>query len=171
MKQLLRVAIRRALFISVWIKTGRRNRRAAGWPRSGGLRNQEFRSTSGAYPDVASSRLSESRSTSPNREGRRTSLAQPPKKRPRNRASVLQENQWAIGGQSLSAAFRSTGAISGQQHTRPRRGSRGWHSCKSCGDGRDRKSVIRVSENGERLAGAGRPFIRVRTVREFPLRI
>src|SRR5208283_5712044 len=33
MKELLRVAIRRALFISVWIKTGRRNRRAAGWPR------------------------------------------------------------------------------------------------------------------------------------------
>src|SRR5271157_5852739 len=86
---------------------------------SGGLRNEEFRSTSGDYPDVASSRLSESRSTSPNREGRRTSLAQPPKKRPRNRASVLQEDQWAIGGQSLSAAFRSTSAISGQQHTCP----------------------------------------------------
>src|SRR5271165_2317283 len=84
---------------------------------SGGLRNEEFRSTSGDDPDVASSRLSESRSTSPNREGRRTSLAQPPEKRPRNRASVLQEDQWAIGGQSLSAAFRSTGAISGQQHT------------------------------------------------------
>src|SRR5208283_4560253 len=33
MKELLRVAIRRALFISVWIRTGRRNRRAAGWPR------------------------------------------------------------------------------------------------------------------------------------------
>src|SRR5271167_3683984 len=33
MKELSRVAIRRALFISVWTKTGRRNRRAAGWPR------------------------------------------------------------------------------------------------------------------------------------------
>src|ERR1039458_5719983 len=93
MKELLRVAIRRALFYLGLDKNRTEEPPCSRLAASGGVRNEEFRSTSGDYPDVASSRLSEGRSTSPNREGRRTSLAQPPKKRPRNRAFRSEERR------------------------------------------------------------------------------